>query len=60
MAAPVTVASPDGKVKAELSDTGGKLRYHVSVDNKIVVFPSDLGLLSDGVEIGQDAILGKP
>jgi alpha-glucosidase len=60
LAAPVSVTSPDGKVKAEVLDTGGKLRYQISVDNQVVLLPSTLGLRSDGVEIGQDAILGKP
>src|SRR4051812_44259747 len=60
VASPVTVSSPDGKVKAELSDTGGRLRYRVAVDNQTVIVPSDLGILSSGVELGQAATLGKP
>ncbi len=59
-ASPVTVASPDGKVKAEISDTSGKLRYQVVVDNRPVLLPSNLDILSNGVELGQNATLGKP
>ncbi len=59
-AKPVTVTSPDGKVKSELSATDGTVRYRVTVDGKEVVAPSRIGILSNGVELGQDAVLGKP
>ena len=58
-AASVAVTSPDGAVKAELSDAGGRLRYRVTVDGRQVLAPSNLGVLSDGVELGQGAILGE-
>lgn len=60
IAKPIVVTSPDGKVKAELSAAGGVLRYRVTVDGKQVLAPSTLGILSDGVELGQEAVLGTP
>jgi alpha-glucosidase len=60
VASPITVASPDNKVKVELSDVGGRLRYRVAVENQVVLLPSDLGILSNGVELGQAATLGQP
>lgn len=59
-AASFTISSPDQKVKAEISDVGGRLRYQVVVDNQAVITPSDLSILSDGAELGQNATLGKP
>jgi alpha-glucosidase len=52
------VTSPDGRIAAELSTTGGVLRYRIAVDGKEVLAPSEIGLRSDGVEIGQNAALG--
>jgi alpha-glucosidase len=57
---PIGVTSPDGKVKAELSVADGVLRYRITVDGKQVLAPSRLGILSDGVELGQNAVLGAP
>jgi hypothetical protein len=46
-------------VKAELSATDGAVRYRVMVDGKQVLAPSKIGVLSNGVELGEDAILGN-
>src|ERR1039458_1534889 len=57
---PIIVASPDGKVKAELSVTDGVLGYRVTADGKQVLAPSKLGIQTDDVELGQDVMLGAP
>jgi alpha-glucosidase len=57
---PFIVTSPDGKVKAELSAAEGALHYRVLVDGKQALAWSKIGILSDGVELGQQAVLGKP
>jgi hypothetical protein len=49
---PILVASPNGKLKAELSATNGDLSYRVTVDGKQVIAPSRLGVLGDDVELG--------
>lgn len=54
----VTIASPDGKVQALLSDDAGKLRYRVTVDGRAVLDPSPIGMRVDGVELGEDAAIG--
>src|SRR4030095_2089581 len=56
----VIVTSPDGKVKVEISAADGSVRYRVMVDGKQVLAPSRIGILSNGVELGEDAVLGKP
>jgi hypothetical protein len=55
---PILVASPNGKLKAELSATNGDLSYRVTVDGKQVIAPSRLGVLGDDVELGQGVTLG--
>ncbi len=57
---PVTVSSPDGKVRAELSATDGHLHYRVVVDGKQVLAPSLIGIQADDMELGQDVTLGAP
>jgi alpha-glucosidase len=57
---PIIVTSPDGKVKVELSAADGTVRYRVMVDRKQILAPSRIGVLSNGVELGEDAVLGKP
>ncbi len=54
----VTVASPDGKVQAIVSDTAGKLSYRVTVDGQAILNPSPIGMRVDGVELGEDAVIG--
>ena len=36
------------------------MRYRVMIDGKQVLAPSRIGIVSNGVELGQDAVLGKP
>ncbi len=57
---PVTVSSPDGKVRAELSAADGHLHYRVVVDGKQVLAPSLIGIQADDMELGQDVTLGAP
>ena len=52
-ARPVSVASPDGRVKALVSDERGVLTYRVSVDGKPILDPSPLGIRSNGVDLGR-------
>lgn len=56
---PNTIASPNQRIVAELSTTQGALRYRITVDGKQILAPSEIGLRSDGVELGQDAVLGS-
>jgi alpha-glucosidase len=58
-ATPVTVSSPDGKIRAELSALDGTLKYRVLVDGKQVLTPSRLGIEADDVELGMDVTLGS-
>ena len=55
---PVVIASPDGKVRAELSAPGGVLVYRVLVDGKQVLAQSKLGIEADDMEFGRDVSLG--
>jgi alpha-glucosidase len=59
-AVPIEVASPDGAIKLELTATDGLLRYRVLVDGNQVLAPSTLGIRSDGIELGSNAVLGVP
>ena len=54
----VAVASPDGKVRAVLSDDGGKLQYRVTIDGRAILDPSPLAMKVDGVDLGNAAQIG--
>jgi alpha-glucosidase len=56
--ASVMVASPDRRVKLSLQSEAGALTYSVTADGQPVLATSALGILSDGVELGQDVTLG--
>ena len=56
---PITVSSPDGRTRAELSAAGGILRYRIFVDGNQVLAPSRIGIEADDVELGQDVTLGS-
>jgi alpha-glucosidase len=56
----VVVASPDGKVRAEISSKAGVLGYRVTVDGKQVLAQSKLGIRSNNVELGQEVTIGSP
>ncbi|HEX9045985.1 MAG TPA: glycoside hydrolase family 97 N-terminal domain-containing protein, partial [Verrucomicrobiae bacterium] len=55
----VVVASPDGKVKLQLTAEDGVLRYDVAVDGQPVLEPSKLGIVSDGNNLGEGVTLGQ-
>lgn len=55
----ITVSSPDGRIRAEVSAAGGLLRYQIDVDGKQVLAPSTIGVRADDVELGQDVTLGS-
>lgn len=57
---PTVVASPDGKVRAELLSNSGNLVYRITMNGKQVIAPSRLGIRSDNIELGQEVSLGKP
>jgi alpha-glucosidase len=57
---PIVVASPDGKVRAELLSDAGVLAYRITVDGKPVLAPSRLGIRSDNVELGEQVNFGSP
>jgi alpha-glucosidase len=56
-ARPVTVSSPDGRTRTELSAAGGILRYRIVVDGNQVLAPSMIGIEADDVELGRDVTL---
>ena len=61
MAAPVTVASPDGNIAIKIETTAdGQLTWSVVRQNRSVLLPAPLGLSIDGKEIGQAVTLGTP
>ena len=55
---PVLITSPDRTISAELASQAGVLTYSIMVDGREVVAPSRLGILSDGLELGEDVTLG--
>lgn len=55
---PYTVSSPNGRIRAELSTTDSMLRYRITVDGEELLAPSEIGIRSDGVDIGSDVALG--
>ena len=57
-ARPITLSSPDGKVRAEVNATNGMLRYRMLVDGKQVLAPSKLGIEVDDLELGEGVTLG--
>jgi alpha-glucosidase len=57
---PVSVASPDGKVRLNISVSGDRhLTWDVTIDERVVIEPSALGIVVDGVDLGHDVAFGK-
>jgi alpha-glucosidase len=54
----LVVQSPDHHLSAELSATGGTLRYRILLDGRQLLAPSRLGIRSDGAELGEGVTLG--
>ncbi|MGH3119063.1 MAG: glycoside hydrolase family 97 catalytic domain-containing protein [Gaiellales bacterium] len=58
---PISVASPNGKVRITISLSGYQhLTWDVALDERAVVEPSPLGIVVDGVDLGQGVTIGKP
>jgi alpha-glucosidase len=55
---PYTVTSPNGRLTAELTTTDNVLRYRITVDGQQVLAPSEIGIRSDGMELGRNVVLG--
>lgn len=51
------VASPNGRVRVGLSQTGESLTYHVTFDGQPVIEPSPLGIVVDGLNLGSGATI---
>jgi alpha-glucosidase len=59
-AAAITIASPDGQVRFQLSqDAAGRLSYSVSRKEQPVIGRSRLSIIIDGVDLSEGAKLGK-
>ena len=54
--APVNIASPNGRVRFSIQPD---LHYSVSLKNKPVIANAKLGIVIDGVDLGQNAAVGK-
>jgi len=59
-AAPFTVSSPDGTLRAEIGVTDGALYYAVNLDGRQVLAPSAIAIRSDDHLYGADATLREP
>jgi len=58
---PVTVTSPNGKLKIEIqTGAAGQLIWSVYRQDQLVLAPAPLGLTVDGNNLGQSATLGEP
>ncbi|MBP1964095.1 NPCBM/NEW2 domain-containing protein [Paenibacillus aceris] len=57
---PVEVSSPNGKVTGLVKQSSGKLVYSVNMAGKPVIEESNLGILADGMDIGNKVELGTP
>jgi len=55
----IIIKSPDRKVQVILTDQDA-LQYRVTIDNREVVCWSRFGIISDGVDLGTNIVLGKP
>ncbi len=56
----ISVASPDGKIRFELSPREqGRLSYRVTFRDRAVIEASPLGMVIDGVDLCQSAEIGK-
>lgn len=56
-----TIMSPSGNVSAEVSlDGEGRLFHSVTMDGRIVLEPSPMGVTVDGRDLGKDVRLGTP
>ncbi len=59
-AAPFTVSSPDGSLRASIEMVEDALRYSVALDGQTMLAPSVVALRADGHVYGTSATLGEP
>jgi alpha-L-fucosidase len=60
-AAPVTVASPDGRIEVEIrTDPAGQLTWSVQRQGQTVLAPAPLGLTVDDRNLGRSVTFGEP
>ena len=57
--APATVSSPDRALALTILPADGRLTWSVRAGQAAVIEPSALGILVDGVDLGQGATLGR-
>ena len=55
----VTLQSPQGELRIILSLDGGRLTYRAQLQGKPLIETSPLGIVVDGVDLGQGVTLGK-
>ncbi len=55
---PLLVTSPDGRLRAEVVEEDGFLRYRVFADGAEILKSSDVGLQTDHVRLGKGAVPG--
>lgn len=54
-----TINSPNGKIKLTVLTLNGNLTYKVDFNKTAVIEPSNLGLVIDGKQIGENASIGS-
>lgn len=55
-----SVSSPNGRVKANVTDEGGIVRYAISFKGRQILAPSEIGIQSAGIRFGEEASLAAP
>lgn len=55
----VAISSPNGKIKLTVANLNGNLTYNVDFNKTPVIESSDLGLVIDGKQIGENASIGS-
>ena len=55
----ITVSSPDGRVQFNLFLDQSRLRYRVTLNRKPVLETSQIGIIVDGVDLGNSVVVGK-
>jgi alpha-glucosidase len=56
----ITVKSPDGKIRVEINrGADSKLYYKIEANDKEIITPSRIGIVSDNVDLGSDVSFGS-
>ena len=56
----ISLCSPDGRLRADIENRENQLQWSLWHDGAPVIEPSPLGLVLDGLSLGQNAALGAP